>query len=589
MVLKMKIDAADKDIGDILNLGYFKIPRFQRPYSWELEEVQTFWDDVVNGNTTDYFIGSMVAFQINKPYFGIVDGQQRLTTITLMLAALRNAFFRLGSDNLAKGIHQFIERENVDYENEYILNAETSFPYFHSQIQAYPDEIIVTDSDIGVEEQNLKNAFDRIEGNLIKDLTNLVLKKKYEFDKLKDKKYNFSLDEDDQRKVTEFLRSIRDKIRSLKLVFINLDNEEDAYLIFETLNARGKDLRVSDLIKNLLLQKIKSSSKSVDKPKEAWNSIVNKLSKSGTDVVDNYVVHYWLANREYTTEKELFAKVKKYVNSDQNNAQKILNELGQYSEYYLQMLMPNSTITTKEMLGIKKSLNGLRVFNVRQQSSIVLALLASYENGNITLKNLKKSLKIIEHFHFQYNAIASKRSSGSISTGYSRLALELKNVTDNDSFQKFYNNLHKHLSEKMPKFEEFDVKFKQLIYLSDQHRNRNTIKYVFTLLMEEKNLALNLDYESLTIEHLVSQSTLKDKNVGKEQIVGGIGNLILVSTSINSNELANKPVEEKMNILRNKQYPFVQNMLKQDFAGTDQEIENRLGELSKKVYEITKI
>lgn len=167
--------------------------------------------------------------------------------------------------------------------------------------------------------------------------------------------------------------------------------------------------------------------------------------------------------------------------------------------------------------------------------------------------------------------------------------MELKNVTDNDSFQKFYNNLHKHLSEKMPKFEEFDVKFKQLIYLSDQHRNRNTIKYVFTLLMEEKNLALNLDYESLTIEHLVSQSTLKDKNVGKEQIVGGIGNLILVSTSINSNELANKPVEEKMNILRNKQYPFVQNMLKQDFAGTDQEIENRLGELSKKVYEITKI
>lgn len=107
--------------------------------------------------------------------------------------------------------------------------------------------------------------------------------------------------------------------------------------------------------------------------------------------------------------------------------------------------------------------------------------------------------------------------------------------------------------------------------------------------MEEKNPALNLDYESLTIEHLVSQSTLKDKNVGKEQIVGGIGNLILVSTSINSNELANKPVEEKMNILRNKQYPFVQNMLKQDFAGTDQEIENRLGELSKKVYEITKI
>lgn len=585
----MKIDAADKDIGDILNLGYFKIPRFQRPYSWELDEVQTFWDDVVNGSTDDYFIGSMVAYQINKPYYGIVDGQQRLTTITLMLAALRNTFFRLGNDNLAKGIHQFIERENVDYENEYILNAETSFPYFHSQIQAYPDEIIVADNNIGIEEQNLKNAFDRIENNLIKELTDLQLKKKYEFDKLKNKKYNFSLEEDDQKKVTEYLRNIRDKIRSLKLVFINLDNEEDAYLIFETLNARGKDLRVSDLIKNLLLQKIKSSSKSVDKPKEAWNSIVNKLSKSGIDVVDNYVVHYWLANREYTTEKELFAKVKKYINADQNNAQKILNELGQYSEYYLQMLMPNSTITTREMLGIRHSLNGLRIFNVRQQTSLVLALLAAYKSGNITLKNLKKSLKLIEHFHFQYNAIASKRSSGSIATGYSKLALELKLVVDNDSFQKFYNNLHTHLSEKMPKFDEFDVKFKQLIYLSDQTRNRNIIKYVFTLLIEENNPALNLDYESLTIEHLVSQSTLKDTNTGKEQIVGGIGNLILVSTTINSNDLANKSIEDKMGILRSKQYPFLQNLLEYNFKGTDQEIENRLDKLSKKVYEITKI
>lgn len=355
------------------------------------------------------------------------------------------------------------------------------------------------------------------------------------------------------------------------------------------MNARGKDLRVSDLIKNLLLQKIKSTSKSVDKPKEAWNSIVNKLSKSGSDVVDNYVVHYWLANHEYTTEKELFSKVKKYVNRHDANAQNILNELVEFSENYLQMLMPNSTIISKECIEIKNSLNGLRVFSVRQQSSLVLALLVAYKKKRITLKNLKKSMKLIEHFHFQYNAIASKRSSGSIATGYSKLALELNSVDSNDSFQVFYNNLYKHLSDKMPKFDEFDVKFKQLIYLSDQTRNRNVIKYIFTLLMEQNNPALNLDYESLTIEHLVSQSTIKDINKGKEQLIGGLGNLLLVSTTINSNDLANRCVMEKIAILKDKQYPFSENLLPHDFHGTESEILERLGELSSKIFNITKI
>lgn len=585
----MKIDAADKDIGDILNVGYFKIPRFQRPYSWEVEEVQTFWDDVVNGSVDDYFIGSMVVFQINKPYYGIVDGQQRLTTITLMLAAIRNAFYKLGNENLARGIHQFIEKENVDYENEYILNAETSFPYFHSKIQSYPDEIIMSDDNIGVEEENLRNAFDRIEKNLIKNLKELSLSKDYELEKITSKSHEFDLEDRDLRKVTDFLKSIRDKIRSLKLVFINLDNEEDAYLIFETLNARGKDLRVSDLIKNILLQKIKSKSISIDKPKEAWNMIVNRLSKSGSDVMDSYVVHYWMAKREYTTEKELFSKVKKYVNSDVDNAQLILNELSEYSEFYTQMLMPNTTVKSKEMLEIKLSLNALKVFNVKQQSSLVLSLLAAYYKKNITLANLKKSLKLIEKFHFQYNAITSKRSSGSISTGYSKLALELESVHDNSSYQLFYSKLVKHLKYKMPDFEEFDVKFKQLIYLTDQTRNRNIIKYIFTLLMEENSPALNLDYESLTIEHLIPQSTLKNGNDGQETIIGSLGNLLLVSTSINSNELANKPIAEKIRILVEKKYPLVGNIIDDDFNGDLIQIKNRLDKISKKIFNLTSI
>ena len=98
----MKIEANDKEIQDIFALGYFKIPRFQRPFSWTDEEVNNFWDDVVIQEYENYFIGSMVVYQTEKPYYGIVDGQQRLTTLTLILACIRNAFLSYGEENLAR-------------------------------------------------------------------------------------------------------------------------------------------------------------------------------------------------------------------------------------------------------------------------------------------------------------------------------------------------------------------------------------------------------------------------------------------------------------------------------------------------------
>ncbi len=103
----------------------------------------------------------MVVYQTIKPFFGVVDGQQRLTTITLMLAAVRNAFIKLKEDNLARGVHNYIERPNINNENEFILRAETSFPYLQDYIQSSASFDIIYD--VGTEEQNLKSAFEYIE------------------------------------------------------------------------------------------------------------------------------------------------------------------------------------------------------------------------------------------------------------------------------------------------------------------------------------------------------------------------------------------------------------------------------------------
>lgn len=156
----MKIEANDKSVQDIFSAGYFKIPRFQRPYSWDIEEVESFWNDILKEKADNYFIGSMVVFQTKKPYFGIVDGQQRLTTITIILSALRNAFLKIKEENLAKGIHNYIEKANVDNEDELILNSESSFPYLHHHIQSFNG--LNVKFEVGSEEKKLEQAFQLI-------------------------------------------------------------------------------------------------------------------------------------------------------------------------------------------------------------------------------------------------------------------------------------------------------------------------------------------------------------------------------------------------------------------------------------------
>src|SRR5258706_12011622 len=110
----MKIESLDQEIRTTLSSGYYKIPRFQRTYSWTRENIQDFWDDVVRDNPIDYFIGSMVVFKEGNQRFGVVDGQQRLTTIMILLAAIRNALAEYKLPNLAQGIQNLIERRNID-------------------------------------------------------------------------------------------------------------------------------------------------------------------------------------------------------------------------------------------------------------------------------------------------------------------------------------------------------------------------------------------------------------------------------------------------------------------------------------------
>jgi hypothetical protein len=544
----MKIEANDKEVQDIFSLGYFQIPRFQRPYSWERDEVENFWVDIINDKSDNYFIGSMVVYQSKKPYFGIVDGQQRLTTITLILAAIRNAFVNLGEDNLAYGVHKYVEKPNIDNEKEFVLDAETSFPYLQDHIQSFDGLNIKCE--VGVEEQKLKNAFELIANKISLEVP--------------------ASNVDDGGQIKLFLESgidpvsrlkkIRDKVLSLKLVFIQLDNKDDAHLIFETLNARGRDLRTSDLVKNLLLSKIKIANSKLDSAKESWNCLIRQFDDvSESDAIDSFLLHYWISERSYTTDKKLFSEISKYISEGDSNAQQLLKTFGEVASIYCRVIDPVSAKWEKEECDVKDSLLALKLFKVKQQSSMLIALLRMYYSGKLSLRVLKICLRKIEYFHFVFNAITSQRSSGSIATIYSSHSIKLSAATGNDEIQAILSSLFSSLKNKLPQFEEFEVKFLELSYLSGRTKSKGVVRYSLSRQLGVRVNGFDVNHETLSIEHLIPEAYIK--HGCSEYIVGNIGNLLLVDAKTNSEKLRSSNPIDKLKILQDIGYPLKQSFV----------------------------
>src|SRR5215510_4813336 len=409
----MKINCIDKKVEQVLAEAFYRIPRFQRPYSWDHANVEEFWNDTIVDNESDYFIGNFVVYD-DKGVLGIVDGQQRLTTITLLLCAIRDIFAEQGLMNLAKGVHSPIERSNIKNERFYVLQTETSYPYFQEHIQKFGNQPEVEIA-VGPEEELLKQAFDYLRAQLDSSVEAIMGQTH-----LSDAKKKLKIEEE--------LSKIRDKVLGLKLIFTALDNDDDAYIIFETLNTRGKGLTLSDLVKSHLSRLLKPANKGVDIGKGKWSEIVEMFEESQADLsVSTFIHHHWLSRYDYTTEKKLYKVLKKRIRKEE--AASFLSDLVKESKIYRQIHEPSFRKWEKQELDIRDSLSAMNLFRIKQQLPMVLSVMRHYEDGVLKLKHVKTILSAIENFHFAFTAVTSQRSSGGISLMYASAARNLYGAT----------------------------------------------------------------------------------------------------------------------------------------------------------------
>ncbi|MBQ9683262.1 MAG: DUF262 domain-containing protein [Neisseriaceae bacterium] len=244
----------DKNINLML-----KIPKYQREYSWDKKQCEKLFDDIKE-NENGYFLGSIIVITASKRELEIVDGQQRLITISLLLAAIYYS------------LKEIQEKQNI---KEELLN-----------IQKIKNELLLLNNTRVIPQKQNKNKedFEYLFGDIgiikktekPKNFGNRRISKIFNYFKNCIKNETNNINEDEK---INCILNILNKINSANIVDISVENHASAYILFEALNNRGTPLTSIDLIKNLILAKLDNpeNSKSLDDCYSQWNNILENL------------------------------------------------------------------------------------------------------------------------------------------------------------------------------------------------------------------------------------------------------------------------------------------------------------------------
>ena len=139
----MKVEAQNLLISSTLKKGKFIIPEYQREYDWDDSNIDELFEDIQNSPDNDnYFIGHMVfEGSFNGDTFNVIDGQQRITTVTIFLCAIRDRFIELKETDLADAIHnQYIFSRDIANKEYAILINDMPYPILQARLQSKPQD-----------------------------------------------------------------------------------------------------------------------------------------------------------------------------------------------------------------------------------------------------------------------------------------------------------------------------------------------------------------------------------------------------------------------------------------------------------------
>jgi hypothetical protein len=324
-------------------------------------------------------------------------------------------------------------------------------------------------------------------------------------------------------------------------------------VIFETLNSRGKDLEVVDLLKNLLLNRLRGTGNpAADTARATWDKMRNELEGSDTRGrinANRFILHWWLSQEEYVAERKLFPRIRKQVTS-KSIAEKRLKSLLRDAPLYRNAIEPGSRTWPMEEAKAKRGLEALSIFGIVQPAPLLLSLVrARADATKLKAAQFNKTLQVVERFHFQHTVVSQLRSSGGVSEMYAKAARQLHEAgPDQEKRADALDEIRGKLVARMPDREQFVLAFEERFYFTNGFtRESKLVRYVLESFLMDA--APTTSTTNLTIEHIMPQRELDDGE--SFETVGGIGNLLLVSEPVNT-KLDDKDFAAKRAILANE-------------------------------------
>lgn len=565
----MDFKPVDKTIKDLLISGHqFEIPRFQRAYSWEKRHYSEFLQDIVYNLKIDeegqiqpdsYFVGTMLFIgnflESGKSVIKVVDGQQRLTTITILFSVLSDLFKAKNNEMLAKRIFNYIMTQDDNGEEVRILKTKSNYPYFAYFIQDYSKgQLFEPGSE---EEENIKLTYDFFYKQLEERKIRLTLKKNHGAQKVDNLNY------------IDILKAIRDQVLNCSFVSISTESGTQANRIFEILNAKGKRLDEVDLIKNKIFEVLKKE-EPVDVADDYWTRIRNKIEDLDSGVgIATFYRHFWSTVYKRSQSGRLYEDFKAKVKPPtQNNYEAFLEKMLTFADYYSQIITPSLEYyeNRQEYRWAVQSLKTLTdTFNIVQVRVPLMALLHAKKNDVISMQYYKKAINYLENFHFAFNVVVSDRGN-KLDNIYSSFAINLCGVQSKTEAHRMVDeDLIAKLEPLFPTFSAFSENFSKFMFSKSYLASNTKTKYALQKLNAYYS-GMEIFEQGLTVEHVVSESRqLQNCN---------IGNLILIETDLNG-EAGDKPYGEKKAIYSKSRNPWV-NQFIEEYPDWDQsEFEKR--------------